>query len=299
MNAVLNKYLSLVLLFMFASYGCEDVITVQTADAPRAIVVDAWLTDVSEIQQIRLTYTQSYFNADFAEPIAGALVEIRSNQDRSFIFEEAAVGNYVWQPEPGQRLGEPGDVFELTINLPDQVLTATSMMNPVAAIDSISQEYRVDDLRGPDGIYTQFFARDLQGLGNTYWIKSFKNDLYLNKPEEINLAFDAGFDSGSQLDGIIFIPPIRELTNPVPDEFPAEEAPFKPGDKLRVEIHSLSFEAFRFMQSVRDQILNGSNTIFASPISNSKGNIISSKVNSEVLGVFCVSQVASMEKVIE
>ena len=180
-------------------------------------------------------------------------------------------------------------------------MTSQSTMMPAPVIDSITQEFREDELGGPDGIYAQFLARDLPGLGNTYWIKTYKNDLFLNKPEEINLAYDAGFDGGSQIDGIIFIPPIRELVNPSLDSIDVanDVSPYAAGDKVRVEIHSISFEAFRFMESVRDQILNASNTIFASPIANSPGNIVTTKANTKVLGVFCVSAVTRKEYIIQ
>ncbi|NND35438.1 MAG: DUF4249 domain-containing protein [Saprospiraceae bacterium] len=281
--------------------SCEDVIDIQTAEAPKQVVVDAWINNQLSTQTIRITSSQPYFNPDFAEAVTGALVEVSSSTGEKYVFEETSPGTYQWSPANGEIIGTPGDNFELTASLSDQTLTANSTMFPVPEIDSIAQEFRENELGGPDGIYTQFLARDLPGLGNTYWIKTYKNDQYLNKPEEINLAFDAGFDGGSQIDGIIFIPPIRELINPVPDstESANDIPPYVAGDKVRVEIHSITFEAFRFMESVRDQILNGSNTIFASPISNSKGNINSDKTNTEVLGVFCVSAVESEEKVIE
>ncbi|MCB0669317.1 MAG: DUF4249 domain-containing protein [Saprospiraceae bacterium] len=284
-----------ILPFIFFVFACEDVVDVQTADAPKQIVVDAWLTNQPVRQEIKLTYSQPYFNSDFAEPATGASVEIMSSTGKQFFFEETSTGIYSWTGASDEILGNPGDQFELTIVLDNQTLTASSTMFPVPAVDSIRQEYREDELSGPDGIYTQFFARDLPGLGNTYWIKSFKNGEYLNKPEEINLAFDAGFDGGSQLDGLIFIPPIRELTNPIPDDFPADDAPYQEGDKIRVEIHSISLEAFEFMSMVRDQILNGSNTIFAFPIANSQGNIQSDNQNN-ALGVFCVSAVSVAER---
>jgi hypothetical protein len=298
-NKISNIVIIPALLLMAIWSSCEDVIDIQTTNAPTQIVVDAWLNNLSQQQEIKLSYSQPYFDSSFAKPILEASIEIRSEQGNTFVFKETGSGHYTWQPGVGQNLGEIGDIFELSITLADQNILGTSIIHPVPEIDSISQEFRENDLRGPDGIYTQFFARDLQGLGNTYWIKSYKNDLYLNKPDEINLAFDAGFDGGSQLDGIIFIPPIRELTNPVPDAFPADEAPYKAGDQLRVEIHSLTIEAFEFMSSVRDQILNGSNTIFASPIANSKGNLTTNKSDTEVLGVFCISAVASAELIIK
>lgn len=289
------KYFLGILLVAILISACEDVVDVQTADAPKQIVVDAWLNDQPVAQQIKITFSQPYFEADFAEPLTGAIVEVISSQGETYTFPETAPGIYTWEGIDGKTIGQTGDQLELTVTLDDQILSANSLINPVPSIDSIGQEYRENDLSGPDGIYAQFYARDIRGLGNTYWIKTFKNDQYLNKPEEINLAFDAGFDGGSQLDGLIFIPPIRELINPDLED----DAPYQPGDKIKVEIHSITLEAFEFMSMVRDQILNGSNTIFASPIANSPGNIKSNLQSSEVLGVFCVSSVSSAEKVIE
>ncbi|MCB0689457.1 MAG: DUF4249 domain-containing protein [Saprospiraceae bacterium] len=279
--------------------GCEDVVDVQTAEAAKQIVVDAWLTDQPVNQVIKLTYSQPYFDAEFAEVITGANVEVTTDGGDVFIFSETAAGTYTWSSENGETLGLPGTEFQLNIAVDGQELSATSLMQPTTEIDSIQQEYREEEFGSPAGVYTQVFARDLQGLGNTYWIKTYKNGQYLNKPEEINLAYDAGFDGGSQLDGLIFIPPIRELTNPIADDFPADEAPYKQGDVIRVEIHSLTLDAFEFMSMVRDQILNGTNTIFASPIANSPGNISSNQSGEKILGVFCVSAVTILEKNID
>ena len=49
-----------------------------------------------------------------------------------------------------------------------------------------------------------FFARDPFGAGDTYWIKTYKNGSFLNKPQELNIAYDAAFDGGSASDGIVF-----------------------------------------------------------------------------------------------
>jgi hypothetical protein len=300
MRALINIIFPVTILAI-ALVSCEDVIDIQTAEAPTQIVVDAWLNNQSVTQTIHLTNSQPYFNSDLAQPISGASVEVTSNTGNTLVFDEKSSGTYTWTPDGPTSIGNIGEEFFLTITLADQILTSNSIMGAAPAIDSITQEFRENELGGPDGIYAQFLARDLPGLGNTYWIKTHKNDLFLNKPEEINLAFDAGFDGGSQIDGIIFIPPIRESVNPVLDSIDVanEVSPYAAGDKIRVEIHSISFEAFRFMQSVRDQILNASNTIFASPISNSPGNIISSRAETKVLGVFCVSAVESKERIIE
>ncbi len=169
-------------------------------------------------------------------------------------------------------------------------------------IDSIVQESRTDELIGPDGIYAELFARDLPGLGNSYWIKTFKNGEFLNKPQELNIAFDGAFDPGAQLDGAIFIGPIREAVNRIPDEDNEADdiqvAPWNNGDSILVEIHSISNEAFFFLDVARDQMTNGDNTIFALPLANAQGNVFNVSGEEHPLGVFNVAAVSSKGAII-
>ena len=279
--------------------GCEDVIDIQTDDAPIQISVDAWINNLPTDQTIRLTRSQPYFTNEFAPGVAGAGVQVTDESGKSFRFADQGDGTYTWTRPQDSLFGTVGSTYFLTISLEGQILSASSTMEPTTIVDEIEQEFRDDELGGPDGIYAQFFARDLVGLGDTYWIKTYKNGSFLNKPEEINIAYDGGFDAGAEIDGITFIPPIRELVNPFPDSAEADLPRYEVGDQIRVEIHSISLEAFLFLESARDQILNGSNTIFASPIANSPGNVISTTNGEKVLGVFCVSAVSSLEKQIE
>lgn len=290
------------LLTLFLIAGCQDVIDVELDPAPARLVVDAWLNDKPEAQLIRLTQSTPYLDASPVPAVSGAEVVITSDDDRTLIFTDEGNGNYRWTPEDGQNIGPVGTTFTLNIIWNNTPYTATSVMRPVPAIDSITQEFRVDELVGPDGIYAQFFARDLLGLGNAYWIKTFKNGIFLNKPQELNIAFDAGFDPGAELDGLIFIPPIRELVNRIPDQDNPEDddnvPPWAAGDTILVEIHSLNVPAFAFLDIARDQMTNGDNTIFAIPLANAKGNIVSAG-GDEVLGIFNVAAVSMMQKVIE
>ena len=296
------QYTGLFLLCTLFLASCEDVINVETDLAPQLLVVDGWINDQAEPQVIKLTLTQPYFENTFATSVTGATVTVSSSTGDVFDFTDKNDGLYTWTPENGETLGAPGTTYTLTIEREGKTYSAVSVMNPVPAIDSISQEFRVDDLSGPDGIYAQFFARDLPGLGNAYWIKTFKNGEFLNKPQELNIAFDAGFDPGAELDNLIFIPPIREAVNRIPDpdtEDNEDVAPWAPGDEIEVEIHSLNEAAFFFMDIARDQMTNGDNTIFAIPLANTRGNILSSDANEDVLGIFNVAAVSVRSKMIE
>ena len=296
-----NILIGVLLGFLFP--GCEDVIEVSTQDAEAELVVDAWLTNQSQVQEIHLSRSQPYFDNQRPTGINNAVVELASSGGQSWVFEGQGAGVYSWTPNPGQQLGAIGDTFFLEINWEGQTYTSVSVLNRVPAIDSIAYEFREDELFGPDGIYAEVYARDFVGRGDTYWIKTFKNGVYLNKPAELNIAFDAGFDPGSRIDGLIFIPPIRELINRVPDPDGEEDdidvPPYDIGDSIRVEIHSLNLDAFRFLETARDQMRNGENTIFAIPIANTRGNVFNLQTREAVLGIFCVSAVSSLEIEVE
>lgn len=292
----------LVVLAGFALSSCQDVIDIDTDDAPQLLVVDAWLNNKSAPQTIKLTLTEPYFSNSFAGGVSNATVNISDGNGNTMTFEEKGDGNYTWTPAAGENLGEVGTLFTLNIDWDGKNYTASSLMNPVPEIDSIGQEFRTDDIRGADGIYAQFYARDIIGLGNAYWIKTYKNGQFLNKPQELNIAFDAAFAPGAELDGLIFIPPIREAVNRIADvdtDDNDEVAPWNQGDSILVEIHSIAPFAFNFLSIARDQMTNGDNTIFAIPLANTTGNVSSSEAGEDVLGIFNIAAVSSLGARIE
>lgn len=292
----------LVILTGLGLSSCQDVIDIDTDDAPQLLVVDAWLNNKSAPQTIRLTLTEPYFSNTLAGGVSNATVNVTDGNGEVITFEEKGDGNYTWTPTAGENLGEVGTVFTLNIDWGGKNYTASSLMNPVPPVDSIGQELLTDDIRGADGIYAQFYARDIIGLGNAYWIKTYKNGQFLNKPQELNIAFDAAFAPGAELDGLIFIPPIREGVNRVADsdtEDNDEVAPWASGDSILVEIHSIAPFVFNFLSIARDQMTNGDNTIFAIPLANTSGNVSSSEAGEDVLGIFNVAAISSLGARIE
>ena len=299
------KYINILTAIIIATLllsSCQDKIDVDLQQVDPSVVVDAWLTTEPGIEQkIELTYTQPYFDSSTPTKIEGALVNIAVDGDALIPFTDQGDGIYTWQPDSGDHLGNIGTEYILHITYEGIDYTALAGYNPVPPIDRIEQEERKDELGFIDGTYCQFVARDIVGVGNTYWIKTFKNGEFLNKPLELNIAVDSGFESADQSsDGIIFIPPVRELTNPLPDSIHIadEISPWTTGDICRVEIHSISHSSYRFMFLLLSAYYNGENGIFAGPITNAQGNIVASD-GSEVLGVFNVAEVSSMEYVVE
>ena len=289
---IFGLWLSCLLLF---SYGCEDPIEVNLEDGGTQLVVDGWIDNLAEPQIITLSLSQQYFDNTPPPRVTDAEVTITRQDGAVFDFVHDEQGQYVWTPN-GSSLGDTDDIFTLKINYNNSLYTSTNTIHRTQVIDSIGVEFREDEILLDDGLYAQFYARDFAGIGDTYWIKTFRNGQYLEKSQELNIAYDAGFDAGTGIDGLIFIPPIRELVNPLDDDLLS--VPYTDGDEIRIEIHSISNQAFNFLEIARDQINNGDNGIFSIPLANTRTNIQNDD-GQMVLGFFNIAGVSRLTKIVE
>lgn len=273
--------------------SCEDVVKVNVPSGPPKLVVDAFVNNLPENQVIRLTRSIPYFDKPGTEPaVNGATVAIIDTFDvlnpKIFLFADSGEGRYVFKPDPAA-----GDTFitgrqyALVIIDGSDTLVSLSRMNPTATIDSL---FIVNEPGNPPGIskgkYVELAANDLKGQGNVYWIKTFYNDTFRSGIFDMNLAFDQANSPNSSQDGGLFIWPIRYGAI---NDF---GKPYRVGDRVRVEIHSLTTEAFYWLQLIRNENQNGG--LFATPPSSIGTNIFhfnpSKKANTA--GFFCISAVS-------
>jgi hypothetical protein len=301
-----NRNTASILLSVFAVcilFSCDKVINPDLETAQPVLVVEAWLNDKPEKQIIQLTKTQPYFDTSTPIGVSGAAVVVTDdlNATYTFVDDGTNTGTYQWTPPLGQNFGAVGRKYTLTVQTNGETFEAISQMKRTATVDSITFTIK-QNFQFPDDSYVaEFWATDPKGAGDTYWIKAFKNKTFLNKPMEINVAFDAGFSAGGDFDGATFIPPIRDAINPV-DKDPNSNKnlpPYVAGDSVYVEIHSLSLEAFDHLQQViiQTQRTGGFGALFAKPIDNVSSNILNTNPNgSKVVGFFNVSAVKGLGK---
>lgn len=294
-------FVYIVLFAIIVIWGCETKIEPAIPDAPPVTFVDAWINNKSEPQVIRIKETLPYFDAGEFPGVTGADVRILDSENNEYMFNESESepGAYVWLPlSDTSTFGKIGNEYYLSITLGDLMLESVSKMNRVPKIDSINFRFEEGNSFFPDSYFAQFYAVDPIGPGDTYWIKAFKNGVFLNKPGEINIAYDAAFSAGSEVDGINFIQPIRDGINPFEqDEDDNFLSPYSPGDSVYVEIHSITNEAFYYLTQVAVQIdrPGGFAELFATPLSNVVTNIQNTANSNVVIGFFNVSAVESAE----
>lgn len=292
-----------VLYLMLLAFGtaCETIIEPELEDAAPVLVVDAWLTNQEKAQEIILTQTQPYFENELPVGVTGAGVTVRARQSgRLFSFVESGNGIYRWTPAANDSLGPVGEQFDLTIQWQGQTYTASARTGRVPKLDSISYFFEEETAISVEQWVGEFWARDPVGKGDTYWIRTWKNGVLLNKPAELTVAFDAGFSEGGNLDGVTFITPVRRGMNPIEQNEDDEFLPaYAPGDSAYVEIRSVSKEAFNFLNEVIIQTdrPGGFSELFARPIANVSTNITNSNPQGpRAVGFFNVSAVSGAGK---
>lgn len=285
--------------------SCEDVISPELEYADPVLVIDAWLTDQPGDQTITVMQTQTYFDNSLPPGVSGATVSVIDDLGNIFEFQESTVkkGDYVWSPVASEVIGKAGRKYTLIVEYDNETFIASSRMGRVPVIDSLSFIFEEENAFIPDSYFAEFWATDLAGPNDTYRIKTWKNGVLLNKPSELNLAYDAGFSAGGNFDGVAFITPIRRGINPFEEDDNDEfVSPYVPGDSVYVEIHSITVEAFNFLSEVAIQTdrPGGFSELFATPLSNVSTNIFNENPNGKsVLGFFNVSSVSALGKKFE
>jgi hypothetical protein len=287
---------SLCLMLLILS-SCQDIVSVTPGQSDTRLSVDAFLTNQPGNQTIRLRFTPPYTDPSPAPPVSGAAVSVNDDRGNTYRFtEQGSTGDYTWQPSPAiPTLAIIGANYTLNIVYQGQSYQSTSRLNPTTPIDSISYEFRDDQLGKDKGYWAVLNAFDRPEKGNTYWIRTYKNGKYLNRPSEINLAYDAGFKN-SGVNNQAFIVPIAEGINP--DDTGRTPA-YKIGDSLRVEIWSLTEDAYDYLAQAQREMTNGG--LFATIPSNVTTNVRKSTEagGPGVVGFFCVSAVSTGRTVVK
>lgn len=266
--------------------GCETVIDANLNEGPSQLSVDGTITDQPGPQTIRLTQTAAYFDNSPPPVASGATVAVTDDLGRRFAFTDTDNdGYYVWQPTAKDTLGRVGRTYSLSITFQSETYRASARMNRVPAVDSlIFRKEKINPLSSTEGYQAEFYARDFVGATDYYRVKYYWNGTLQNKPRDIITLKDASFPGSSDTDGLTFIRPFRQAINP--------DSLYALNDSVRVEIQSLTLEAFDFWQQLTGQITNGG--LFATPPANVPTNIINANAaGKKATGFFVASAVRS------
>lgn len=231
--------------------ACEDQVDLNLDSVEPFLAVEAFLTNQPGTQQVLLTYTQSYFDNTRPSSVSDAEVQVIEQETGTvYDFEYNETKKvYEWvSTGEDDAFGVVGYSYLLRISHDGVTYTATSTINEVPSIDSITFEYYPADAFITEDYYIgEFWARDLEGVGDTYWIKTWRNGVYFNHPSEIVLSYDAGGGVGAVVDGEIFMLPVRTGINAFEnDENDQFIPPYAPAEKYPIRNDSVFFENDEF-----------------------------------------------------
>ncbi|MDH5598362.1 MAG: DUF4249 family protein [Cyclobacteriaceae bacterium] len=292
---------SIYIVFVLLGFACEFTIDPTLENAEKIIVVDAWVNTKMERQEIKVTRSQPYFENTFPSKISGGVVTVTDLDDGTIYNFQEGTDSYYWDPV-GTPFGTVGHNYRLEVVVDGETFESYSTLGRVPPIDTMMFHYNPKDAFVPQEYYiAEFVATDPVGFGDAYWIKSWKNGMFLNKPTEINISVDGGFSEGQAIDGQIFNLSLRrDIINPY-DQNPNKETeilpPFIVGDSIYLEIHSITIPTYEFLWNVYFQTARtgGFAELFATPLANVPTNITNINTNSttNVAGFFNVSSVSS------
>ncbi len=249
------------LLFAVVLSSCEKVVDIDVKDGPALPYIDAWITDQPGVQTIKFLQAVKYTSNTQPAPIADAtitLTDVSSNTVYPFTY---ANGAYTFDAGAG-KIGFTGHVYKLSILYKGIPFIATDTLKRNTVIDSITSQFKEATSSHDEGYFATFYAKDLAGASDFYWIRTQTNGAINFHAGEM-FSIDGSFNENIS-DGFEFIPPFREGIT-------SDDHPYVKGDKVKVLIRSLSKPTYEFGNQMNNQILNGG--LFATILENVPTNV--------------------------
>ncbi|MEJ5053955.1 DUF4249 domain-containing protein [Sphingobacterium sp. MYb382] len=170
--------------FIFTS--CEEVIDVNLNDSEARTVIEGQLSDLTSVQQIRVSETVSFSTDRNSKPIDKAVVLVRDDKGGFFTFQYTNNGIY----EHRNFKPVAKRTYSLEVRVGEQVFKSTAVMPPYVTVDSIGI---LEQNVFKDTYYFMTFKfHDPKDVSNYY-----KYDMSINgKPFAFASTFNDKFNDG-------------------------------------------------------------------------------------------------------
>ena len=282
----LTLYIATLISICFLAVSCKKQITVPLDQGKSQLAVSAFINNKRTPQVIILSATSPYLNNAPCPAATGATVSLKDSKGNTHSFSDVAGnGYYTWTPTPGDTLVHVNYDYTLSINYNGVNYQAQSHANPVPKIDSMHYELgKSFNPNASKSYLVSFYATDLPGRTDFYWIQGFKGDSLIH-PQEITISID-GSMGGSAGNGLPFIYPIRTSINP------SFSGGYLPGDTCTVELNSINADTYFYFNEVNTAVQNTG--LFSKPLANPITNIKNTTPNSTstAVGYFNVAMTA-------
>lgn len=252
--------------------GCSSP-DIEFPDERELVVVDGWITDQLKQHAVKVSRTVGFQESIPEEPIEDATVFVVDIFLDSIPLAHTGNGVYV-SPEFA---GTVGISYRLVLELADGTAIRSSYqrINEVPEIQFLNYTSFVrqdpDTGEDVDVYYPIVFTQDPLDEDNYYWYKGFRNDVYLDEPENLELLSD------QFIDGQFLAHNISEFE-------------YDLGDEITIELYSINRESFNFLELLKNQTTSLGSSSGTAPAT-VEGNLTSAD-GTPVLGYFGASSVS-------
>jgi hypothetical protein len=256
----------LLLLSMAGLSSCEDVIEYDLQNTVDKVVVEGLVTDQPGPYTIRLSRTNGYLNQSAPPVITGAQVYISDNTGLVDTLTEQGNGIYLTTPK---LQGTVGRTYTLRFTTGGKEYTASSLLRPVAHLDSLTFEFHEEKPEIDSGYSSFLHFQDPAGKGEFY-----KFDIWINgqKRNDIAVVSDEIYDGADAKAEIGYL--------------------LQLGDTMRLDMYSLDKPAYDFWNGMQILFYQGGSP-FDSPPANAPTN-----VSNGAIGFFGASAKSSQQRVV-
>lgn len=260
--------------------SCEDPIDLDLGKPVQQIVIDAVINNSTDTQFVYISKSVAYL--DNGTPKGYEVDSLGIFDTANLVFHKfthRGNGVYYFVP-PSANTFTYGNTYQFLMQDKGKTYVSESKLNSPTTIDSFTYKYEsLGRFGGSKGNYVTLWAKDKPGKGDYYWFKLYRNDSFQSKAGQIVLAIDNAFNQDGNGDGDLFIVPIRE-------NFTGR--PYQSGEKVRIEILTITPEMYGYLNLVVTQLQNQG--LFAVPPTNIPSNIFCiSDPKTKVLGFFCMT----------
>lgn len=235
----ITYHLFTVLAAVLALSACQKVIDVKVNTSPSQMVIEGNITNLRELQVIKLSRSVAYTQTNTYPAVTGAKVVVTDNLGTTWTFTETTPGTYTFGPVRGQ----VNRTYTLSVNTDNATYTAASTMPATVKVDSLSLASIT--FGGKTRRHVAVHYNDPRGIANQYRYVLFVNG---RQTKSIFVADDRLTDGNV----------IKDELFPVgADDSDEDEQDLKSGDEAVVVAQDIDRNVFNYFYAIRQQKRGG------------------------------------------
>ncbi|AGA79911.1 hypothetical protein Echvi_3699 [Echinicola vietnamensis DSM 17526] len=259
--------------------SCQEEVRLDLREtAPLPVVEGIWTTN-SNLNQVKVSMSQSYYDSTSYRPVTDAEVYIVHEEGNNRFDFEYSEPTKSYLPVYNDR-GIEGQHYTLHVRMDGNHYRSSGVLLEAPELDSLTYRYKEKRLLRPAGYYITLHGKIPFEEDNFYRVRVVRNDTLLVSRNDY-LLFDDTFGTATLENG-----------------FEIETIPFDEGDEVRIGLYRLNEGAYNYLEGLVELMYNDGG-LFTPPPQNPPSNFELVEGETPVLGYYMVGPVLSATVTIE